>query len=817
MASVRAGPASFLALALATLATLMLQILITRIFSVTLWYHFAFMAVSIAMFGLTFGATLVYVRPGRFPPDRTHALMAVYALAFSIATVVCFLAHLYLPFLTGTGSIAPRVGTERGTLGATVLYLGLTYAIVAVPFVFSGVVVCLALTRFPAQLPRLYAADLAGSALGCLLVVLLLRAIDAPTAVFAVAACAAAAALLFARDAGGAARLERASLATLGVLLAAIAALAVSGRDGSPVLRPPFVKGERAGDVLWERWSSYAHVSVFGDPNLTVPAAGWGFSERKRSRPQNQLGVEIDASAGTIMTRYRGDPAAVVHLAYDITNLAHHLRHDADVLVVGVGGGRDILAALHFGQRSVTGVEINGDLLYALNQRFGDFSGHLDRDPRVSFVNDEARSWVSRHDRRIDVLQVSLIDTWAATAAGAFVLTENGLYTTDAWRGFLARLAPDGLLSFSRFYVPQQPAETQRLVALAAAALRESGASEPLRHLALVTNLPPGSPRKSGVATLLASPTPLSEADLARLQEVASEQRFTILLSPTAAADPRLAVVAASEGRRGGDARLDLSPPTDDRPFFFHTLRLASAFDGPQIDSAHDVNARAVRVLVALLAIVIALTLLFLLLPVAWTARSIPRGASTWLVYFAAIGFGFMCVEISQIQRLIVFLGHPIYGLTVLLFALLLASGIGSALVPQIESVAQARAQLWRLGVLLAVLIAFGTATPPVIETVRGQATAVRIAVAVALIGPLGLFLGMAFPLGMGAASLGHAPITPWLWGVNGATSVCASVAALAIALSYGISGALWTGAACYAIAIAALARALHREPPGSP
>jgi hypothetical protein len=193
----------------------------------------------------------------------------------------------------------------------------------------------------------------------------------------------------------------------------------------------------------------------------------------------------------------------------------------------------------------------------------------------------------------------------------------------------------------------------------------------------------------------------------------------------------------------------------------------------------------------------------------------VPRAALPWFAYFGAIGLGFMFVEISQIQRLIVFLGHPIYGLAVLLFSLLLSSGIGSALVPRIESAAGARAAAWRLAALLGALALFGLATPGLCEAFRGETTPVRIAVAAAVLFPLGLFLGAAFPLGMGAASLRHGALTPWFWGINGATSVLASVAAVALALTLGISAAFWTGAACYVLAAAALALALRREAGG--
>jgi hypothetical protein len=294
------------------------------------------------------------------------------------------------------------------------------------------------------------------------------------------------------------------------------------------------------------------------------------------------------------------------------------------------------------------------------------------------------------------------------------------------------------------------------------------------------------------------------------VREVAHDLRFDVLLAPDGSSQPSLATVAASEGREGADPRLDLSPPTDDRPFFFHVLKMGTVLRGKIAGRPDDINVRAVRVLGALLAIVVGLTLVFLIAPLALRGGAATRGAAPWMLYFGAIGFGFMCVEISQIQRLIVFLGHPIYGLTVLLFSLLLASGIGSATVPRIESETAARRQLWRLGALLAALVVFGLATPPAIEALRGESTPLRIAVSIALLFPLGLFLGMAFPLGMSAAALRHADATPWFWGINGATSVCASVVALAIALSFGISGALWAGAACYVIAVIALAFALR-------
>ena len=814
---IHARPRTFLGLFAITLATLMLQILLTRIFSVTLWYHFAFMAVSIAMFGLTFGAVWVYLRPATYAPERVQERLAQSALGFAVSTVVCFVLHLYVPVLTGTGEISPGIaGAKVAGFASTVAYLGVTFALVSVPFLFSGVAVCLALTRFPAQVSRLYAADLAGAAAGCALLVVLLRVTDAPAAIVVVAAVAAVAAWLFAADAPASTsvdRLRAVSVATAFLLAVGALGLAARVHQGQPLLRPLWVKGERAAPPLYEKWNSFAYFLVKGNPNQISTPFGWGMSEVARAKRIGQLSVGIDATAGTVMTRFDGDLEPLAYLEQDVTNFAHHLRRDARVLVVGVGGGRDVLSALRFGQREITGVEINGDLLHALNGRFGRFTGHLDRLPQVRFENDEARSFVARSRDQWDVIQVSLIDTWAATAAGAFVLTENALYTVEGWRTFLAKLSPGGFLSFSRWHDPKQPAETYRLTALAAAALREIGIEDPSRHLLIVTNQPPGRDLPSAVVTLLASPTPLTQQDVELANQTASALHFTVLASPEGSSDPMLARLVAGRdlGQVAASYPLDISPPTDDRPFFFHMLRLRDVFSSAESLAVNDFNLRAVHVLGALLAIVVGLLALCVIGPLAVLGRVPPASALPWLCYFAAIGLGFMFVEISQIQRLVVFLGHPTYGLSVLLFSLLLSSGIGSLSVPSIISPADARRAAWRVPALVAAVVVFGLVTPVVSRAFRGDPTWIRISVAAGLLFPLGLFLGTAFPLGMGAASLRHAEMTPWLWGVNGATSVCASVVAVMISMSFGISAAFWTGALCYLGAAAALAAGLVR------
>ena len=790
----------YVGLFLVTLASLIFEIALTRIFSVTMWYHLAFVAISVAMFGMTVGALAVYLAPRWFPPERLQHRLAAAALLFGLGIAASLLAHLAVP-LQGGYSL-------RGV--ATIAF---TYVVMTVPFVLGGVAVTLALTRFPTQVAGLYAADLLGAAAGCVLVVVALDVTDGPTTIIASAAlaCLAAACLAPASATG----LRAAALLSVIAGTGFVAVNSLRILDQAPLLRVQWVKGAREPHLLFEKWNSFSRVTVTGDPGRPTPALGWGLSPTwPAGRGVPQLMLLMDAAAATVLTRFDGRPEGVEHLKYDVTNLAHWLRPDARVLAVGAGGGRDVLSALVFDQRAVVGVEINETILDVVNAHFGAFTGHLDRDPRVRFVHDEARSYIARQPERFDILQLSLIDTWAATGAGAFVLSEHSLYTIEAWRLFLDRLTPRGVLSVSRWYHEARPDEMYRTVALGVAALAARGVTRPGDHLLAVRHLTGGDGRVAppGVATLLVSPSPFSTADVDAAEAVARRLRFEVVLSPRGAATATFAALARGQGLEALYAGFptNIAPPTDDSPFFFHMTRLRDLFDSAFWPSAAG-SVEPVWVLAALLVTVVVLTGLCIVAPLVLAGqRGQLAGAAPLVVFFAAIGLGFMLVEISQMQRLILFLGHPTYGLSVVLFAMLAASGTGSLAAGRLGGQGLAP-----MGALLVLLILFGAATPAVIRAFEAAATPARIAVAVTLLFPLGFLMGTAFPLGMRLAGSRSTALGAWLWGINGAASVCASVLAVAIALHRGIAAGFWTGVACYAAAAVALTVESRRQRAG--
>jgi hypothetical protein len=793
---------TYLGLFVIALATVMYEIVLTRIFSVTMWYHFAFVAISVAMFGMTAGALLIYLRPAVFTQERVHEHLTWGAVLFAVTAVLSFLVGLFVPF---DGDLS--VGG--------ILWAVLGYGIIATPFVFSGISVALALTKFPKRVGTLYAFDLVGAAMGCLVVIVTLNVTDGPTAVLVIGGLAGLAGVLFAIRATP--RLRHVAIGVT-LLLAAVAGLeAVLVRAQSPLLRLQWVKGNMEARPLYEKWNSYSRITVYGDPTQASYPAGWGLSAAYRpDHGIRQLSLLLDAAAGTVVTGFDGDPANLEHLKFDVTNLGHYVRRNGRVLVVGVGGGRDVLSAVLFGQRSVLGVEINQAIVETVNGRFGEFTGHLDRLPQVQFVNDEARSYIARQQERFDMIQISLIDTWAATAAGGFVLTENSLYTAEAWTLFLDRLTPSGVLAVSRYHFRSRPDETYRLTSLANAALTRSGIKDPRRHIVIVKQMAPAGPVPVGIATMLVSRSPFSDEDIATVEGVTRRMKFEVVLSPRQAADSTFATLAS-----GADLHefltqfpVNIAAPTDDSPFFFHTLRLNHVFNRARSGQEFDnINMKAVSVLGTLLVAVMLLTGLCVLVPLVLTTdRTVLRGSAPLLVFFGSIGLGFMFVEISQMQRLIILLGHPTYSLSVVLFSLLVSSGVGSYLTRAVPVGGAVGPPARMLLVLLAVLVVFGFVSPGIVRSYEGAVTWARILLVVGMLAPVGLFMGMAFPLGMRLASGRAQALTPWLWGINGAASVCASVLAVVIALYASISAAFWTGAGCYAVALLAFVWASARD-----
>jgi spermidine synthase len=663
-----------------------------------------------------------------------------------------------------------------------------TFAFV-MPFTESGVCITLLLTRLPYGGGWLYAADLSGAALGCLGVIFVLLVVDPVSATLWIGAFAAGAGWIVVRDSGDIRSLRLSGAVALALAAAATVhtGLDVSGKGHLGVF---WAKGAQQMGTLFERWNTYSRVRVtaLGE---TVPF-GWGLAHTPQMKiEQNYL--DIDADASTVITRPDGDIGKLSYLKDDVINAAYLVQPPADVAVVGVGGGRDILSGLFFGAKHIRGIEINPAIFEVLTDKFADFSGHLDRQPGVSLVNAEARSYINHSSDRYDLVQISLIDTWAATAAGGLTLTENRLYTVEAWDDFYRALKPGGLLSVSRWYEPDgHRGEFYRLVAIAASALQRKGVSAAeLPNHVVALNV-------GNIVTVITRPDAFTNAQWQAARTRLLAQGFKILLGPDVTFDTVTSTLMFGKADAAFFASLpeNITPSTDDNPFFFYTARFGDLATKPS--SALTNNNAAINMTLLLIMVALCACGYYIIVPFVRLARRMPLSALTPPVtYFCAIGMGFMLIEISQMQRLMVFLGHPVYGLGVVLFTILLFSGIGSATVG--AHVPRSSAVIARVVALLTTLVLAGLLTPIFTTWARSEATDMRILLSVLLLAPPAFCMGMMFPLGLSIWRR-HSELLPFFWSANGITSMFASVLGMALSIEFGIARTYVLGAGFYVV-----------------
>jgi hypothetical protein len=876
---------------------LLLELVLTRIYSVILGYHFAFLAISIAMFGLGVSGIVVYVRPNWFPEAGLGVQLSRAATLAGLSALAVVLVLVGIPL-------------SPSSLAA----LALIYTLSTLPFFFGGICLALAFARRPEGISQLYYFDLAGAALGSLATILLLNWLGGPDVVFVAGAIAIGAGLLFGWSARESAAADEAQLVRLrrfglvaavlsGALLAltpairplalelgqraydvvsaqsplpnpfewyveqyagaeldtvvrftrivsgAAAALGVlawlAARRGSalgfasgrwhlwlPVwcgvftlllfaaqlatdaVRVRFANGTFEAVSLFEEWNSISRIKVFPHVGWARSRiAAWGLSKSYDDVDIDQLHLKIDANAGTPVLRFEGDLASpqAQHLRYDVSSLGFYLVDEPHALIVGTGGGRDILTSLVFGARKVTGVELNPLILRAVNGALGDYTGHLDRREDVEYVLAEGRSFLRRSSERYDLIQVSLIDTWASLARGTLSLSENTLYTREAFDDYLARLAPGGVVSVSRWW-QDPPWLLYRLLYMAIDALRAVG-EDPAQHLLVVRG--PDRVNVSGrVVNLLVTRSALAPADVQRISDVCDDLGFDLLYAPGQREGAHEAIrsfILSTPEERAEYARTAdklVTPSTDDQPFFFTTTRASALFlsgKGPL----------ALVILARLLFLIPVLVLLFMLGPLVLLrgnelAALGPRGLR-WIGYFACLGLGFIVIEIVLIQRFILFLGHPIYAVTLVVFGMLLSSSLGSLASGRLPDARLDVGLAAILAVLVTTLAAVHLALEPLLDAGFHLALAPRVAMAAALVALLGFQMGMLFPLGIRAITRESRSVVPWMWGVNCACSVLGTVVAACLAIYGGFRLTYLFGASFYVLAALLTFAALRR------
>jgi hypothetical protein len=780
---------------------LVLQIALTRLLSASVQYHYAFVVLAVVMLAMAASSVTAFRHRVEGRADaRIGVAAALAGLSLSGAT----LAYV-------------RWGASAPGGQPLLVAIGGFYVV----FWLGGYVVSALLDRHQEVVGRLYWADLAGAGAGCVAAVPLLDRWSAQDVLLLGGAAFAAAGVLI-----GAVHGDRRARSVSWVALGVTAALALAAQR-TDVSRLRFAKAEDLSLVLWERWNSLARVTIAREqgglqemPSVADPAqraalerqrrlwqAGWGMSGRYAGEVPELRWITLDAGAGTqiVQDGYRRAVAgALPFLEWDVTSAGHHLRRDAlaRTLVIGGGGGRDVLTALQFGAQAVDVIELNPLVVAAVEEAVGDFSGGIYHQPRVSLTLGEGRSVLSRRSQRYDLVQMSMVDTFAASASGALTLSESGIYTREAFEQLFSTLDDDGILSISRWLSPDYWGESARTVTMLADALRRQGVDDPAAHLALLSV---EGYLQVGVSTALVSRRPFTAAERDALAKLAEEKGYT-LRWPAPAAVATIGPFAVETLLRADPATLvdpvyDLTPATDERPFFFSFKRPFSSWWAALRAGDGSLGSEAtvqffwtglVLCLVALAGVWMPLRRLSARLPSA--APSVAAVA-----YFGGIGFGFMLAEIALVQRFMVFLGHPTRGLSVVLASLLLASGVGSLTstwVRDADLVAAVRRRVVGIVVLLA---GAAIALPPALAAGIGLSDGMRVAIAVACVSPVGAALGVCVPLGVRLLGRGgQADWVPVLWGVNGLLGVAGSIVGMTLATTWGYTPVLGLAALAY-------------------
>ncbi len=802
--------AGLLPVSLISAATLAHEVLLMRLFSILQWHHFSYMIISIALLG--FGASGTFLAFARRPlVERYPAAFAASAALFGITAVATFAGAERLPFN------ALEIVWNPGQLG----WLAASYALLILPFFFGATCIGLAFSRHSRQIGRVYAFDLVGAGIGALGTVGLLFLVFPYAALRLVAALGFAAAALAAT---GMACHRWISAGGLGITAVVIA-----------VWLPPYwtapgphmsqYKGLRMAlevpnaRVVEERSSPLGLLTVVESPTVPfryVP----GLSLANTQEPPAQLAVFTDGDSITALTAYDGDPATIAYLDRTTAALPYRILERPRVLILGAGGGEQVLLALRAGADSVDAVEVNPQMIDLARNRFADFGGDIFSRPNVHLHLAEARSYAATTGERYDLIQMPLLDSFSAAAAGVQSMHENYTYTVEALRDYLAVLRPPGVIAITRWLrVP--PRDILKLFATAIAALEADGIAEPGRHLALI--------RSWNTSTLLVAKSPFTDEDVAAIRDFAAVNFFDISWAPGISAsavnnynqldqeylyEGALALLGPERANFTERYKFDIAPATDNRPYFFDFFRWRAL---PELLTLRTQGGAAMLdwgylILVMTLIQAAILSALLILLPL-WLRRRTLGGAVHRLrfgLYFLALGLAFLFIEIAFIQRFVLFLGHPLYAVAVVLAGFLAFAGLGSAAaagwMAGVGRGSAVRAIAVAVVVIAFLAVTYLLALPFIFGQLLALADTAKIAIALFLIAPLAFFMGMPFPLGLVHVGVRSEAFIAWAWGINGCASVLSAILAALLAMQVGFTGVVTIACILYLIAPALLA-----------
>lgn len=796
------------ALSLVSAASLGYEILLMRLFSIVEWHHFAYMIISLALLGYGAGGTFLALARRRLLP-YFGPVFAGSALLFGLAAPLCFLAARQVPFN------ALEILWNPGEWA----HLTLIYLLLVPPFFLAAIAVGSALMHYREAPGRIYAADLRGAGAGALGIILLLFVLPPLDALAAIGALAGIAAAL------GWTSLDRQprALAWAGIALGPLllAALRLSGAE----LRPVDYKGlplalrVAGAETVEQRSSPLGLLTVLRNPVIPFRHAP-GLSLGSPVPVPEQRAVFTDGDGMSVINRWDGARDSLAFLDWVPSALPYHLLPDRPkVLVLGAGGGSEVLQGIYHQAARIDAVELNAQMTGLVKGPYGDFAGHLYERPEVRVHTAEARGFVAASPETYDLIQLALLDAFNTSSAGLYGLNESYLYTVEALQTYLAHLRPGGFLALTR-WVRLPPRDEAKLFATALAALERSGETDPGRRLLWI--------RGWQTSTLLVKNGTVEAGDIAALRRFNAERSFDAAWHPgLAEADANVhnlqktpylyetARALLGPEREGFIERykFDIRPATDDRPYFFHFFRWGVLADALKRQGAGGFALLDLGypLLLATLAQAAVLSAVLILAPLLALGRepNATRRIPVFL-YFLCLGLAFMFMEIAFIQKFIRYLAHPLYAVAVVLAGFLLFAGLGSRHAATIAPGGAGAEVVRAVKAIAGIALLYLFLLPPLFDASMALPGLLKAAAVLGLLAPLAYFMGMPFPLGLSRLAQGSGALIPWAYGINGCASVVAAILATLIALHAGQTGLLFSALVLYGAAARVIGK---REP----
>jgi len=774
-----------------SLGVLMLEVALTRIFSFTIWYHFAYLTISVALLGFGAAGSILAAFPHLL--DDPARLLRRACLGAGLGVIVAVLVVSAVP-------LDPlSVLKDKQQLLNIVIY----YVVVTIPFLAAGFAVAGTLTIAPERVARLYFFDLLGAGLACFLVAPLIWWIGTPTTVMLSTVAFSIAAICYAGRPSG-------RLVAVGVAIAVIGVGIGTRVDFTPG-KNKFISIHMSTGAMpiFHRWTPINRVDAVAwdetQQNTLTGYRDWGSSKLYKGPGLHFRMIGYDGDSCASMYHWSGDPKDLEWFHHHVFQAPYLLKEHPDVLVIGVGGGTDILNAIANDAKSVRGIELNPITVQLGKQDYAEYNGGIFNRPNVTMVAAEGRNYLRSHPDTYDLIEINSVDTLSALSSGAYVLSESYLYTADAVSDYLAHLRPGGIFAMAMgdFNVPGQPARhTVRLLSNARRALLQRGVTHPEQHVMVI-----GSREGVAMAHTLIKNEPFTAEEVAKLEAYAQKEDFTFWTRPDRRVEHDAATVLwADEGEREhfyDAADLNFRATTDESPFFFNFYKWQSlARHSRELDAARTFATGQVVLVIMLAQSIIFASLLILapLLRLGGGIAEVPRPVG-YVLYFIALGLGFIFLEISFIQRFVLYLGYPTYALSVVLFSLLSFTGVGSQVSERVAIPDRALPRLWMA--LAALAVAYLVGLPVLFGATLGAALGVRIVVSIALLAPLGIVLGMFFPLGIRMVLDVNRQFVPWAWGINGCATVVGTILAVIAGITWDFRGVTLLALAIYGLGIA--------------